>query len=198
MSYAKLCQSVKPGNTILIADGSISIKVNSIVSDTELKGTVLNSKKLGERKNCNLPGVKVDIPVLTEKDINDVQNFCCKNKMDFIAASFVQTGEDVQLIRSILDEAGGQNVQIISKIENEGGVANINDILKYSDGIMVARGDLGMEIPSEKVALCPEDAHHEGERCRAIRHLRDADAGVDVRKPSPHSRGDDGRGERGV
>ena len=153
LSYAKLCQSVKPGNTILIADGSISIKVNSIVSDTELKGTVLNSKKLGERKNCNLPGVKVDIPVLTEKDINDVQNFCCKNKMDFIAASFVQTGEDVQLIRSILDEAGGQNVQIISKIENEEGVANINDILKYSDGIMVARGDLGMEIPSEKVAL---------------------------------------------
>ena len=60
---------------------------------------MLNTKKLGERKNCNLPGVQVDIPVLTEKDINDVQNFCCKNKMDFIAASFVQTGEDVQLIR---------------------------------------------------------------------------------------------------
>ena len=153
LSYAKLCQSVKPGNNILIADGSISIKVNSIVSDTELKGTVLNSKKLGERKNCNLPGVKVDIPVLTEKDINDVQNFCCKNKMDFIAASFVQTGEDVQLIRSILDEAGGQNVQIICKIENEAGMENFDDILKYTDGVMVARGDLGMEIPSEKVAL---------------------------------------------
>ena len=153
LSYAKLCQSVKPGNTILIADGSISIKVNSIVSDTELKGTVLNSKKLGERKNCNLPGVKVDIPVLTEKDINDVQNFCCKNKMDFIAASFVQTGEDVQLIRSILDEAGGQNVKIICKIENEAGMENFDDILKYTDGVMVARGDLGMEIPSEKVAL---------------------------------------------
>jgi len=153
LSYAKLCQSVKPGNTILIADGSISIKVNSIESDTVLKGTVLNSKKLGERKNCNLPGVKVDIPVLTEKDINDVQNFCCKNKMDFLAASFVQTGEDVQLIRSILDEAGGQNVQIISKIENEEGMRNFDDILKYTDGVMVARGDLGMEIPSEKVAL---------------------------------------------
>jgi pyruvate kinase len=118
-----------------------------------LKGTVLNTKKLGERKNCNLPGVKVDIPVLTAKDINDVQNFCCKNEMDFIAASFVQTGEDVQLIRKVLDEAGGQNVQIISKIENEEGVANIDAILKYSDGIMVARGDLGMEIPSQKVAL---------------------------------------------
>ena len=153
LSYAKLCQSVKPGNNILIADGSISIRVDSIESDTVLKGTVLNTKKLGERKNCNLPGVKVDIPVLTEKDINDVQNFCCKNEMDFIAASFVQTGEDVQLIRRTLDEAGGQNVQIISKIENEEGVANIDAILKYSDGIMVARGDLGMEIPSQKVAL---------------------------------------------
>jgi pyruvate kinase len=153
LSYAKLCQSVKPGNNILIADGSISIRVDSIESDTVLKGTVLNTKKLGERKNCNLPGVKVDIPVLTAKDINDVQNFCCKNEMDFIAASFVQTGEDVQLIRKVLDEAGGQNVQIISKIENEEGVANIDAILKYSDGIMVARGDLGMEIPSQKVAL---------------------------------------------
>jgi pyruvate kinase len=153
LSYAKLCQSVKPGNNILIADGSISIRVDSIESDTVLKGTVLNSKKLGERKNCNLPGVKVDIPVLTEKDINDVQNFCCKNKMDFIAASFVQTGEDVQLIRKILDEAGGQSVKIISKIENEEGIANFDEILKYTDGVMVARGDLGMEIPSEKVPL---------------------------------------------
>jgi len=153
LSYAKLCQSVKVGNNILIADGSISIRVDSIESATVLFGTVLNTKKLGERKNCNLPGVKVDIPVLTQKDIDDVQNFCCKNKMDFIAASFVQTGADVRLIRQILDDAGGQNIQIISKIENEEGVANIDDILKYSDGIMVARGDLGMEIPSQKVAL---------------------------------------------
>jgi pyruvate kinase len=144
---------VKVGNNILIADGSISIRVDSIESATVLFGTVLNTKKLGERKNCNLPGVKVDIPVLTQKDIDDVQNFCCKNKMDFIAASFVQTGADVRLIRQILDDAGGQNIQIISKIENEEGVANIDDILKYSDGIMVARGDLGMEIPSQKVAL---------------------------------------------
>ena len=95
----------------------------------------------------------MDIPVLTEKDINDVQNFCCKNKMDFIAASFVQTGEDVQLIRKILDEAGGQSVKIISKIENEEGMRNFDEILKYTDGVMVARGDLGMEIPTEKIFL---------------------------------------------
>ena len=76
-----------------------------------LKGTVLNTKKLGERKNCNLPGVKVDIPVLTPKDVDDVQNFCCKNKMDFVAVSFVQTGEDVQFVRKTLDDAGGRHVR---------------------------------------------------------------------------------------
>jgi len=90
LSYAKLCQSVKPGNMILLSDGSISIRVDEVLSDTELKGTVLNSKALGERKNCNLPGVKVDIPVLTEKDIDDLQNFAAKHRMDFVAASFVQ------------------------------------------------------------------------------------------------------------
>ena len=152
-TYDKLPTSVKKGSTILIADGSVVIKVTEIISDTVLKGTVLNSKKLGERKNCNLPGVKVELDVLQPTDINDVQNFCCKNKMDFVAASFVQTGEDVQLIRRILDEAGGQNVQIISKIENEAGMENFDEILKYTDGVMVARGDLGMEIPTEKIFL---------------------------------------------
>jgi hypothetical protein len=119
LSYAKLCESVLPGNRILIADGTVVIEVKEIVNETTLRGTVLNSKELGERKNCNLPGVVVDIPVLTPKDIDDVQNFCAKHKMDFIAASFVQSGEDVRFIRKTLDDAGGQNVRIISKIENE-------------------------------------------------------------------------------
>ena len=153
LSYAKLCQSVKVGNRILIADGTVVIEVKEIVNDTTLRGTVLNSKELGERKNCNLPGVVVDIPVLTPKDIDDVQNFCAKHKMDFIAASFVQSGEDVRFIRKTLDDAGGQDVKIICKIENEAGLANIDEIIRETDGIMVARGDLGMEIPSEKVSL---------------------------------------------
>ena len=101
LSYAKLCQSVKPGNIILLADGTISIKVEEVLNDTELRGTVMNSKKLGERKNCNLPGVKVDIPVLTAKDIDDLQNFGCKKGVDFIAASFVQSKEDVLFIRKV-------------------------------------------------------------------------------------------------
>ncbi|KAF5842973.1 pyruvate kinase [Dunaliella salina] len=153
LSYDKLCQSVKPGNLILLADGSISIRVDEILSEKELRGTVLNSKSLGERKNCNLPGVRVEIPVLTEKDINDLQNFAAKHKMDFVAASFVQTKEDVMFIRSVLDKAGGQSIKIISKIENCEGVENFDDILEYSDGVMVARGDLGMEISVEKVPL---------------------------------------------
>ncbi|GLI64206.1 hypothetical protein VaNZ11_007398 [Volvox africanus] len=153
LSYAKLCQSVKQGNRILLADGSISIRVEQILDDKKLIGTVLNTKKLGQRKNCNLPGVKVDIPVLTEKDKNDLRNFCVKHNMDFVAASFVQSQQDVLFIRSVLDDAGGANVKIISKIENAEGLRNFDEILEVTDGVMVARGDLGMEIPVEKVPL---------------------------------------------
>ncbi|KAL6747625.1 pyruvate kinase [Haematococcus lacustris] len=153
VSYAKLCRSMSPGKRILISDGSLVIEVLRIVSDTELVGRCLCAKQLGPRKNVNLPGVKVDIPVLTPKDIEDLQQFCCRNKMDFVAASFVQTGDDVRFIRQVLDSAGGEAVKIISKIENESGLEHYDDILAESDGIMVARGDLAMEIPSEKVAL---------------------------------------------
>lgn len=90
-----------------------------------------------------------------KKDIEDLQQFCCKFGLDFVAASFVQSREDVLFIRRILDEAGGQSVRIISKIENQEGLRNYDEILEVTDGIMVARGDLGMEIPVEKVCLCP-------------------------------------------
>ena len=153
LSYSKLCQSVKPGNKILLADGTVSIEVVEILSETELRGRVLNTKELGQRKNCNLPGVKVDLPVLMDKDIDDLQNFACKHKMDYVAASFVQSAEDVRFIRRVLDEAGGHKIKIISKIENFEGLRNYDDILAETDGIMVARGDLGMEIPVEKVPL---------------------------------------------
>ncbi len=116
LSYAKLCTSVQVGNKILLADGSISLQVEQIISGTELRATVLNSKSLGERKNGNLPGVKVDIPVLTEKDIDDLKNFAAKHEMDYVAASFVQSAADVQFIRRVLNEAGGERVKIISKV----------------------------------------------------------------------------------
>eukprot|EP00197_Chlamydomonas_leiostraca_P003671 CAMPEP_0202860780 /NCGR_PEP_ID=MMETSP1391-20130828/2383_1 /ASSEMBLY_ACC=CAM_ASM_000867 /TAXON_ID=1034604 /ORGANISM="Chlamydomonas leiostraca, Strain SAG 11-49" /LENGTH=234 /DNA_ID=CAMNT_0049540023 /DNA_START=1 /DNA_END=702 /DNA_ORIENTATION=+ len=144
LSYPHLCQDVKAGGRILIGDGTITIEVVEIKSEKELVGKVLNSKKLGERKNCNLPGVKVRLPVLMENDINDVQNFAVKNHMDFIAASFVQSADDVRFIRKTLEAAGGRLIKIISKIESAVGLKNYDEILRESDGIMVARGDLAM------------------------------------------------------
>lgn len=151
LSYDKLCTSVKVGGTILCADGSLSLKVTEIGSDFVMT-EVMNNCKLGERKNCNLPGVKVDLPVLQEKDINDLTNFGIPQGVDFVAASFVQSAADVKLIRDTLG-VRGRNIQIISKIENEEGLKNFDEICHASDGIMVARGDLGMEIPPEKVFL---------------------------------------------
>merc|ERR1712176_400498 len=113
---------------------------------------VLNDCKLGERKNCNLPGVKVDLPVLQEKDKDDLVKFGIPQGVDFVAASFVQSADDVRLIRKTLG-LRGRSIKIISKIENEEGLINLDEIIQESDGIMVARGDLGMEIPPEKVFL---------------------------------------------
>jgi len=151
VSYDKLCSSVKAGNIILCADGSLSLKVKSVGTD-HLMTEVMNNCKLGERKNCNLPGVKVELPVLQEKDVKDLVEFGIPQGVDFVAASFVQCAEDVHLIRKTLGTAGA-GIKIISKIENEEGLKNFNAICEASDGIMVARGDLGMEIPPEKVFL---------------------------------------------
>merc|ERR1712091_369740 len=115
-------------------------------------GEVMNNCKLGERKNCNLPGVTVDLPVLQEKDVNDLLQFGIPMGVDFIAASFVQSRDDVKLIRKTLG-LRGRSIKIISKIENQEGINNIDEIIKETDGIMVARGDMGMEIDIEKVGL---------------------------------------------
>jgi len=139
--------------TILIADGSLVLTVKSASASTGLvETTVENNAKIGERKNCNLPGVVVDLPTLTEKDVDDIQNFGVKNNVDFIAASFVRKAEDVSKIREVLGE-NGKHIKIIVKIENQEGLENYDEILKVTDGVMVARGDLGMEIPPEKVFL---------------------------------------------
>ena len=153
-SYPKLASSVTPGQSVLVADGSL---VLTVVSSDETTGEIVtrveNNCSLGERKNMNLPGVKVDLPVLSKKDIDDIINWGIKHGVDFIAASFVQTADDVRFIRKILSDNGGSGIRIISKIENQEGLDNYLDVLKVTDGIMVARGDLGMEIPPEKVFL---------------------------------------------
>jgi len=138
---------------LVVADGSVVLKVLSCdPSAGELICCILNSATIGERKNMNLPGVVVDLPTLTAKDIDDIQNWGIKHNVDFIAASFVRKQSDVEKIREVLGSAGA-HIKIICKIENLEGVQNYMDILKSTDGIMVARGDLGMEIPPEKVFL---------------------------------------------
>ncbi|CAD7927394.1 unnamed protein product [Amoebophrya sp. A120] len=151
VTYKALTTSVKPGNIILCADGVINLKVEQILPNG-VSCTILNNAKLGERKNVNLPGVYVDLPVLQEKDREDILKFGIPHGIDFVAASFVQNAADVKMIRETLG-LRGRGVKIISKIENEEGLKNFDEILTVTDAVMVARGDLGMEIPPEKVFL---------------------------------------------
>lgn len=150
-SYASLPTTVSVGSRILVADGAVTLEVTEL-REQSVMATVLNSAALGERKNMNLPGAIVDLPTLTEKDIDDITNFGIPQGIDFIAASFVRRGEDIDTIRRVLGE-DGEHIKIIAKIENQEGMENFDDILGKTDAIMVARGDLGMEIPIEKVFL---------------------------------------------
>lgn len=150
-SYKGLPTTVKPGDTILVADGSMVCIVEECLEDG-VKVTVKNNATIGERKNMNLPGCVVDLPTLTEKDEDDLVEFGIKKGVDMIAASFIRRASDVENIRDVLGPRGS-HIKIISKIENQEGLENYDEILRESDGIMVARGDLGMEIPPEKVFL---------------------------------------------
>ncbi|GAU28927.1 hypothetical protein TSUD_59380, partial [Trifolium subterraneum] len=153
MSYKKLAEDVKPGSVILCADGTISF---TVLSCDKAAGLVRcrceNSAMLGERKNVNLPGVVVDLPTLTEKDKEDIMVWGVPNKIDMIALSFVRKGSDLVQVRKLLGKHA-KNILLMSKVENQEGVANFDDILANSDAFMVARGDLGMEIPIEKIFL---------------------------------------------
>lgn len=150
-SYKSLPTTVKVGSTIFIADGSLTCTVTSI-GDDHVMVKCLNSCKIGEKKNMNLPGAVVDLPTLTEKDEDDLVDFGIKQNVDFIAASFVRKPSDIDYIRDVLGPKGS-HIKIIAKIENQEGVHNYDEILKVTDAIMVARGDLGMEIPPEKVFI---------------------------------------------
>ena len=149
VTYPGFAQDLTEGNTILVDDGLIEMKVLS-TTDTEVKCQVQNNGSLGENKGVNLPGVSVNLPALAEKDKNDLK-FGCEQGVDFVAASFIRKASDVREIREVLKANGGENIRILSKIENQEGVDNFDEILEASDGIMVARGDLGVEIPAEEV-----------------------------------------------
>lgn len=147
ITYKALPDEVKEGSRVLIADGLIELKVKRI-ENNEVVCEVVNGCRVSDRKNVNIPGATSKLPALTEKDVSDLM-FGIENGVDYIAASFIRKGEDVRKIREILIGNGGAGIGIIAKIENQEGVDNIDEILEYADGIMVARGDLGVELPTE-------------------------------------------------
>lgn len=149
LSYRELYKDVKPGNMILMADGLIGLEVQE-VKGTDIHCIVKNSGMISTKKNANVPNVKTNLPSFTDKDVDDLR-FGCEVGVDYIAASFIRKASDVLAVRKLLEQFGGHDIQIISKIENQEGVDNIDEIIKFSDGIMVARGDMGSEIPIERV-----------------------------------------------
>lgn len=151
VTYKNLPNDVHVGSTILIDDGLIGLSVVEI-NGTEIKCRIVNGGQIKGRKGVNVPGVKISLPGITEKDAADII-FGIEQGIDFIAASFVRKASDVLEIRELLEKHNAGHIQIISKIENQEGVDNLDEILEVSDGLMVARGDLGVEIPAEDVPL---------------------------------------------
>jgi pyruvate kinase len=149
VTYEGLVHDVSPGSRILIDDGLIEVKVEK-VQGNEIITRICNGGQLKSKKGVNVPGVSINLPGITDKDANDIR-FGLEQGIDFIAASFVRKATDVLEIRKILEENNKTDVQIIAKIENQEGVDNIDEILQVADGIMVARGDLGVEVPAEDV-----------------------------------------------
>ncbi len=157
ITYPGLIDDVHVGSKILLDDGLIGLEVLDInKTEGEIKTKVLNPGTLKNKKGVNVPNVSVNLPGITEKDANDIV-FGIEQGIDFIAASFVRRASDVLEIRELLEKHNAAHIQIISKIENQEGVDNIKEILEVSDGLMVARGDLGVEIPAEEVPLVQKD-----------------------------------------
>jgi pyruvate kinase len=153
ITYEKLIEDVQVGSIILLDDGLIELIVTNInMNDGVITTFVQNAGTLKNNKGVNVPGVSVQLPGITEKDSKDIL-FGIEQGVDFIAASFVRRAKDVLEIRELLEKNNGSHIQIIPKIENQEGVDNIDEIIQVSDGLMVARGDLGVEIPAEEVPL---------------------------------------------
>src|SRR3989338_6105293 len=153
VNYMDLINKVKKGDTILVDDGLIALEVKKI-EPYHITCRVLNKGKLGGRKKVNLPGIKTDLPAITKKDIDDLK-LGAKNNMDYVAQSFVKRKADVREMRSLLNKLGS-GAMIIAKIEDQEGVDNMDEIIEEADGVMVARGDLGVEIPFEEIPIVQE------------------------------------------
>ena len=149
ITYPDLYQDVQAGTSILIDDGLIELRVEQ-TQEQDILCRVLNDGAVSNHKGINVPDVHLSIPYLSDKDKADIQ-FGIEQGVDFVAASFVRTADDVQQLRMLLDENGGAHINIIAKIENQQGVENIDGIVSLADGVMIARGDMGVEIPAEDV-----------------------------------------------
>jgi len=151
VTYENLPQEVAPGTRILLDDGLIRLDVLRI-EGADIVCTVVTGGRLSGNKSINIPGSHIRLPALTEKDRQDLA-FAVAHEFDYIAASFIRSAADVAELRAALDALGGERIRIISKIENQQGVDNMAEIVEASDGVMVARGDLGVEIPAERVPI---------------------------------------------
>ena len=151
ITYKDLYKDVNIGQKILINDGTIEVQVEEI-RDRDIYCRIINGGTLTNKKSINVPDLDLNLPSVTDKDVEDLR-FGITADFDYIAASFVRKAEDVLTIRGILNDNGGSHIKIISKIENREGINNFDEILEASDGIMVARGDLGVEIPMEEVPI---------------------------------------------
>ena len=186
---------VKPGNVLLINDGLIRTQVNRIEGETVVLDVLIGGT-LSNHKSINVVGVHLGLPYLSEQDKKDIL-FGIAQKVDYIAASFVSCADDMRVLKNFLLQNGGENIEIIAKIESEMGIANIDEILSVSDGIMIARGDLGVEIPMEALPSIQKSLIKKASGGQT-RHHRDGDAGKhDLQAPS-HARGNFGCRQRGI
>lgn len=183
VTYKGMHEDLIVGDNILIDDGLVELEVLAI-EGKDLRCVVRNSGDVANHKSINLPDVDTNLPAMTEQDMNDIR-FAVENDMDFIAASFVRRADDVMAIRHLLEKLGGQGIHIISKIENRQGVRNFDEILEVSDGIMVARGDLGVEIPAYEVPIVQKmmitKCYEKGKPCITATQMLDSM----IRNPRP-------------
>lgn len=152
VSFKELHKDVEVGHSILIDDGLVELKINQIDDNGDIHCTVVNGGAVSSKKSINVPGVHVKLPFLSQRDIDDI-HFAIDNDYDFIALSFVRDASDILSVRRILEENNAAHIELISKIENRKGLDNIDEIIRETDGVMIARGDMGVEIPVEEVPL---------------------------------------------
>ncbi|HUH26030.1 MAG TPA: pyruvate kinase [Flavobacterium sp.] len=165
MNYKKFPRDVNPGESVMLDDGKLIFTVLETDREHEVKAQVVQGGPLKSKKGVNLPNTKVSLPALTEKDIKDAK-FAIQLQVDWIALSFVRTAEDLEDLRLLIEEHSEHKIPIIAKIEKPEAVANINQIVSHCDGLMVARGDLGVEIPAQEVPLIQKKLVHKAKYAR--------------------------------